>query len=72
METLEWSSRLATGIPEIDNQHKRIVDMVNQMREAMETGDTEAVGRVIPDMVDYTISHFAFEEALMEPPRILL
>ena len=66
METLEWSAKLATGIPEIDNQHKRIVDMVNQMREAMEAGDTEAVGRVIPDMVDYTISHFAFEEALME------
>ena len=66
METLEWSERLATGIPEIDSQHKRIVDMVNQMREAMEKGDTEAVGRVIPDMVDYTISHFAFEEALME------
>ena len=66
METLEWSDRLATGIPEIDNQHRRIVDMVNQMRAAMEAGDTEAVGRVIPDMVDYTISHFAFEEALME------
>ena len=66
MEILQWSPKLATGIPEIDNQHRRIVAMVNQMREAMESGDTEAVGRVIPEMVDYTISHFAFEEALME------
>lgn len=66
MEKLEWNANMVTGISEIDNQHKRIVDMVNQMREAMEKGDVEAVGRVIPNMVDYTISHFAFEEALME------
>ncbi len=57
---------LETGIPEVDTQHKRIVHLVNQMQEARMNKDMEAVASVITEMVDYTLSHFAFEEALME------
>ncbi|MBQ9578804.1 MAG: bacteriohemerythrin [Ottowia sp.] len=66
MDALQWNAALATGIPVIDEQHKQIVDMVNQLRLAIETGDTDAAGRIIPKMVDYTVFHFTFEEELME------
>lgn len=69
MKKMEWGPELETGIPEVDTQHKRIVHLVNQMQEARMNKDMEAVASVITEMVDYTLSHFAFEEALMEDAR---
>ena len=66
MAHLEWSSTLDTGVDIIDEQHKRIVNYINQLYDAKESGDTSGVGGVIDELVDYTISHFAFEESLME------
>ena len=69
MKKMEWSPELETGIPEVDTQHKRIVNLVNQMQEARLNKDMETVASVITEMVDYTLSQFAFEEALMEDAR---
>ena len=66
MGHLAWQNDLNTGIAEIDSQHKRIVEMINQLYDAEQIGDREAVGQVIEDLVDYTMSHFAFEETLIE------
>jgi hemerythrin len=72
MAHLVWKNELNTGIEVIDNQHKRIVDMINQLNRVRQAhrqnkkAKMEAVGNVIGEMVDYTLSHFAFEEALME------
>ena len=66
MTKLVWTSELDTGIGVIDAQHKQIVEFINQLGEAKEHGDREAINEVIQGMVDYTLSHFAFEETLME------
>lgn len=66
MKRMEWGPDLETGIQEVDTQHKRIVNLVNQMQAARLNKDMETVASVITEMVDYTLSHFAFEEALME------
>ncbi|MCL6416574.1 bacteriohemerythrin [Aestuariirhabdus sp. Z084] len=66
MEKLQWLSELDTGIEVIDEQHKRIVYYINQLQDAHEKHSRSKVGDVINEVVDYTISHFAFEEALME------
>lgn len=66
METMQWNDILATGIPTIDKQHKRIVKLANQLGEAIESGDTKIAEQVLKDLVDYTVYHFSFEEELME------
>ena len=66
MAFLEWSRDLDTGIDIIDSQHKRIVEYINELHESQETLDRSKVGEVIEELVDYTVSHFAFEESLME------
>ena len=66
MALLVWLPELDTGIDEIDRQHRRIVDYINQLHEVRSTHDREVLGNVIGDMIDYTMSHFVFEEALME------
>lgn len=66
MSTLVWRDDLNTGISVIDNQHKRIVEMINQLQAVNAKKDRAVIGNVIEELVDYTLSHFAFEEALME------
>lgn len=66
MVFLEWESDLDTGIEVIDGQHKRIVEMINDLHAAQLQMDKGAVARVIEEVVDYTLSHFAFEETLLE------
>ena len=66
MAKLNWTSDLDTGIAEIDNQHRRILDYINKLNDLRQTPDRTGVGEVIGEMVDYTMSHFAFEESLME------
>lgn len=61
--TVDWVSDLDTGIRVIDDQHKRLLHYINQLAGDL---DRDAVGRVLSDLVDYTVSHFAFEESLQE------
>lgn len=62
---IQWSSRYEVGIPVIDNQHKRIVEYLQQIETQQESGESKT-GELLTLLVDYTMSHFAFEEALME------
>ena len=39
MAILNWTSDLDTGIAEIDNQHRRIVDYINRLNELRHTHD---------------------------------
>jgi len=66
MAFLAWSRELDTGIDIIDSQHKRIVEYINALHETQESLDRAKVGDIINELVDYTVSHFAFEESLME------
>lgn len=66
MAHMVWTNDLNTGIDVIDGQHKRIVEHINQLHDARQRHDKTAVGEVIEATIDYMLSHFAFEEALME------
>ena len=66
MAILVWVPELDTGIEEIDRQHRRIVEYINRLYELRSSPDREALGDVIGEMVDYTLSHFVFEETLIE------
>jgi hemerythrin len=61
---IAWTDDLATGIDVIDHQHMRIVDNINQMEEAMGRQDRHLIGHLLDELIDYTLSHFAFEESL--------
>lgn len=63
---IAWTPDLDTGIDVIDQQHRRIVDYINDLKGANIRRDLPAVGRTLDELVDYTLSHFAFEESLQE------
>lgn len=68
-QLLSWTPDLSVGIEVIDSQHKRIVEYINMLHEARIRGDKDAIARVIEELVDYTLSHFSFEESMMEEAK---
>lgn len=62
-----WTDQLNVGIEVIDQQHRRIVEYINQLDDARSNNySREEIGFLINELVDYTISHFGFEESLQE------
>lgn len=66
MSHITWTDDLSVGIREIDTQHRRIVDYINHLHALHDHPDRAVVGEVIEDLLDYTFTHFAFEETVME------
>ena len=66
MALITWSSALSTGISEQDTQHKKLIDLINQLNDAMQAGKgTDVMGKVLAELVNYTVYHFGYEEKLM-------
>lgn len=61
-----WTTDLDTGIEVIDHQHRQIVDYINQLEAVQATKDVAKLKEIVDACVDYTLSHFAFEESLQE------
>jgi len=66
MALITWSNMLSTGVSEQDNQHKKLIDLINQLNDAMQAGHgNEVMGKVLSELVNYTVFHFGYEEKLM-------
>jgi len=65
-DLFHWSDDFSVGIQEIDEQHKELVDLLNQLHVAIhEHHGTETSRKILDDLADYTRTHFAVEESLM-------
>ncbi|MFA7330700.1 MAG: bacteriohemerythrin [Candidatus Delongbacteria bacterium] len=66
MAFLDWNASLETGVPEMDRQHRRLVDLLNQLHAAMKAGrGAEQVQTILSGLVAYTNTHFQAEETLL-------
>ena len=66
MSYLKWSDKYSLNVTEIDEQHKKLVSLVNDMYDAMHAGKgRDMIGTVIAEFVDYTDYHFKAEERLL-------
>ena len=66
MAYLEWNDRFNTGISKIDQQHRCLVDFLNDLYAAMHAGKgRDALGNVLIELLAYTRTHFTTEEKLM-------
>lgn len=67
---LSFTSSLSVGYEPMDNQHKKWIDLLNQVYYAfINNADSNEIKSVIKDLVDYTIWHFNFENKMMEKYR---
>ena len=66
MAYFEWTDELSVGMREIDEQHKKLISIINQLHGAMLANrGRELQKEIIYQMVDYAVNHFALEEKLM-------
>lgn len=67
MALIKWDNTLSVNVQEIDKQHQRLIELINQLHELMKSGQgKDAMGPVLEDLVDYTKTHFSFEEKLFQ------
>lgn len=66
MQQFKWLAEFETGIDVVDSQHMRIFEYLLEVDEAIHVQDANQVRRVVRALIDYSISHNAFEETLME------
>ncbi len=66
MTMIAWSDDYGVGIQEIDEQHKRLVTLINDLYTAVAQKQNHArLSKVLDELVEYTKIHFAVEECLM-------
>lgn len=66
MKDLVWDHVLSVGIDEIDEDHRRLVDLFNILNHSVSEGDTpEYLAAVLEELITLTVWHFRHEERLM-------
>ncbi len=67
MALITWGPKLEVGIGIIDKQHRGLIDLINELNEAMVDGRSmEVMGGIFDELVKYTHIHFGEEEGLMQ------
>lgn len=66
MPYIVWRGSYSVGIPEIDEHHKKILGIINELYDYMQQGTgEEKYMTIIREMKDYAAYHFGAEEKLM-------
>ena len=67
MGYIRWSEKYSVNVKKIDEQHKKLVSLINEMYDAMRAGKgKDILGAMIAKIVDYTVYHFNTEELLLQ------
>ena len=67
MELFKWKSDYEIHFPKVDDQHKGLVGMINELYKAKVAGDTdEAIAQTLGKLLHYVNIHFKDEEAAMK------
>ena len=67
MNLFEWTPAIAVGITTIDDQHKKLISLINDVSDAMKARKAaEVIGSVLQELSDYTVHHFGNEERAFE------
>ncbi|MBI5108217.1 MAG: bacteriohemerythrin [Rhodocyclales bacterium] len=68
MEAFHWNSNFLTGLTEVDEQHFRLVDLINRFGNLVmrqEGALPDELEQVFAELADYARYHFSEEESLM-------
>jgi hemerythrin len=65
MPLMTWQESMSVGVKILDEDHKKLVGMVNELHDGiMEGHRAEALGKVLDKLVSYTKIHFDREESM--------
>lgn len=63
MALFAWKDEFSVSVGELDGQHKRLIELIALLGDAMAKGKSrDIIGKVLDDLVQYTLNHFSTEE----------
>jgi len=63
MPLMSWNPRMSVGVAVLDADHQKLVGMVNELYDGVQSGHgKESLGTILDRLIDYTKVHFAREE----------
>lgn len=63
MDCVPWNDRYSVGVRQIDEQHQKLVGIMNKLCDFMDKGEENyVIGEVLEELAEYAWSHFALEE----------
>ena len=66
MQDITWDESLSVEVDEIDEDHRRLVDLFNLLSHSVAEGDArEYIEALLDELISCTIWHFRHEERLM-------
>ena len=66
MKDIVWGQVLSVGVDEIDEDHRKLVNIFNILNHAVTDGESsEYLAAVLEELVNCTVWHFSHEERLM-------
>jgi hemerythrin-like metal-binding protein len=67
MEKILWSERYSVNNDILDSQHKKLINLLNEIQSVMnEVNGREIIGVIIDELAAYSKLHFSIEEMLMK------
>ncbi|MFH1279838.1 MAG: bacteriohemerythrin [Candidatus Eisenbacteria bacterium] len=67
MAYIQWDNSLSVGVKRIDDQHRRLIDMINDLDASVnQVWEEEAVNETLTGLFDYVQEHFRTEENLFD------
>jgi hemerythrin-like metal-binding protein len=65
MPLMTWTDKMSVGVKVLDDDHKKLVTLINDLHEGLKAGHgKETLGKILDGLVNYTKSHFEREERL--------
>lgn len=63
MAMVSWDDNFSVGVKELNDQHKKLIDLLNNLHDAMRVGKgKEILSTILKNLIDYTQVHFSAEE----------
>ncbi|GAM10814.1 methyl-accepting chemotaxis protein [Geobacter sp. OR-1] len=64
---INWSNSFSVKVSKMDQEHQRLIDMINNLYISMREGHgNESIGAILDELIEYTKTHFSHEEKLMK------
>ncbi len=65
MALMTWNDKMSVGVAMIDDEHKKLVAMLNELYDGVQSGHgKDALGKILDGLISYTAGHFKHEEKL--------
>ena len=66
MANIEWNDDLSVGIDRIDEQHLKLIELLQELEDAIRSGrDADTIEDTIVNLFNYARVHFSAEEDLL-------